>query len=322
MDISRRDFVKLCTATAAGLGVSQWFHPAVRDVLAATLSGGRPPVFWVQGQGCTGCTVSLLNNIHPGIADVLLKIVAMEYHPTLMAAEGETAVSYMLKKSNEYAGEYIYILEGSIPLLQDGRYCVVGEVDHREFTVREVTEIMGGNAAVVVAAGTCSAYGGVPAAAGQQTGAVSVRDFFRMRGISTPVINVPGCPPHPDWMVGTLALLLDAIGRRGLQGGLEDTLRTLDEVGRPKAFYPNTHLTCPYLPDYERAHFSPFMTDKDGCRFQLGCKGPSSGCDSATRKWNGGVNWCIANAVCVGCTQPNFPDGASPFYQPRVPPAK
>ena len=50
-------------------------------------------------------------------------------------------------------------------------------------------------------------------------------------------------------------------------------------------------------------------------RFELGCRGPWSGCDSATRKWNGGVNWCIANATCVGCTSPNFPDGMSPFYE-------
>ena len=66
---------------------------------------------------------------------------------------------------------------------------------------------------------------------------------------------------------------------------------------------------------FEDGIFSPFMTDKKGCRFELGCRGPWSGCDSATRKWNGGVNWCIANATCVGCTSPNFPDGMSPFYE-------
>lgn len=92
-------------------------------------------------------------------------------------------------------------------------------------------------------------------------------------------------------------------------------MRGLDDVGRPKVFYPNTHLTCPYLSSFEDGIFSPFMTDKKGCRFELGCRGPWSGCDSATRKWNGGVNWCIANATCVGCTSPNFPDGMSPFYE-------
>lgn len=317
MNMSRRDFIRLCTGTVAGIGISQFFHRDVRDVLAATLAGDLPPVFWVQGQGCTGCTVSLLNNIHPGIAEVLLKMVSVQYHPTIMAAEGALAFSNMLEKGNSHAGSFVYIVEGSIPVRDQGRYCVVGEIDHYEYTMAETTEIMGRNAAVVIAAGTCSAYGGVPAAKGQQTEAMNVREFFKKRGIATPVINVPGCPPHPDWMVGTLALLLDAVNRRGLQAGLEDMLRNLDAVGRPVFFYPNTHLTCPYLSAYEKAKFSPFLTDKTGCRFQLGCKGPWSGCDSARRGWNGGVNWCIANAVCVGCTQPGFPDSASPFYGRR-----
>ena len=116
MNMSRRDFVKLCAGSAAGLGVAEMFHPAVRDVLAATLTGERPPVFWVQGQGCTGCTVSLLNNIHPGIAEVLLKIISLDYQPTIMAAEGAQAFRYLLDKANEYAGRFIYIVEGSIYL--------------------------------------------------------------------------------------------------------------------------------------------------------------------------------------------------------------
>lgn len=94
-----------------------------------------------------------------------------------------------------------------------------------------------------------------------------------MRGIPTPVINVPGCPPHPDWMVGTLALLLDAMKRKGTEGGVLEIMRGLDDVGRPKVFYPNTHLTCPYLSSFEDGIFSPFMTDKKGCRFELGCRG-------------------------------------------------
>ena len=315
MELTRRDFVRICTGTVAGIGVSGMFHPFVRDVLAETLTGQRPPVFWVEGQGCTGCTVSLLNNAHPGIAKVLLEIIAMHFHPTIMAAEGQLAFQSMLDKSKEFNSQYVLIVEGSIPLKADGKYCVVEEVNHHEYTVAETTDILARSAAAVVAAGTCSSYGGVPAARGQQTQAVSVSQFLKMRGIPTPVINVPGCPPHPDWMVGTLALLLDAMKRKGTEGGVLEIMRGLDDVGRPKVFYPNTHLTCPYLSSFEDGIFSPFMTDKKGCRFELGCRGPWSGCDSATRKWNGGVNWCIANATCVGCTSPNFPDGMSPFYE-------
>lgn len=315
MELSRRDFVRICTGTVAGIGVSGMFHPFVRDVLAETLTGERPPVFWVQGQGCTGCTVSLLNNAHPGIAKVLLDIIALHYHPTIMAAEGRLAFRTMMDKSNEFAGQYILMVEGSIPLKARGRYCVVGEVDHHEYTMAETVDFMARSAAAVVAVGTCSSYGGVPAARGQQTEAVNATQFLQLRNIAVPVINVPGCPPHPDWMVGTLALLLDAMKRKGVEGGVQATLRELDDLGRVKAFYPNTHLTCPYLEAFESGSFTPFLTDKEGCRFELGCKGPWSGCDSATRKWNGGVNWCIANATCVGCTSPEFPDEVSPFYE-------
>lgn len=51
MALSRRDFVKLCSGTVAGFGVSQMFHPAIHEAFAQTLTGERPPVFWVQGQG-------------------------------------------------------------------------------------------------------------------------------------------------------------------------------------------------------------------------------------------------------------------------------
>ena len=44
MELTRRDFVRICTGTVAGIGVSGMFHPFVRDVLAETLTGQRPPV--------------------------------------------------------------------------------------------------------------------------------------------------------------------------------------------------------------------------------------------------------------------------------------
>ena len=315
MALSRRDFVKLCSGTVAGFGVSQMFHPAIHEAFAQTLTGERPPVFWVQGQGCTGCSVTLLNSTHPSIADVLLKIISLEFHPTVMAAEGEGAYEHMMRVAEKFKGKFIFAVEGAVPVAHDGKCCVVAEADHHEVTMTEVTKVLAANAAAVLAVGTCAAYGGIPAGKGNETGAMGVSAFLKKEGIPAPVINIPGCPPHPDWMVGTLALLLDAMKRKGTEGSVLEIMRGLDDVGRPKVFYPNTHLTCPYLSSFEDGIFSPFMTDKKGCRFELGCRGPWSGCDSATRKWNGGVNWCIANATCVGCTSPNFPDGMSPFYE-------
>ena len=65
MSLSRREFVKLCSAGVAGLGISQIYHPGI--VHAMTEGAKKAPVIWVQGQGCTGCSVSLLNAVHPRI---------------------------------------------------------------------------------------------------------------------------------------------------------------------------------------------------------------------------------------------------------------
>lgn len=51
MSLNRRDFVKLCTGTVAGFGVAQMFHPAVREALAGTLTGERPPCHLAAGTG-------------------------------------------------------------------------------------------------------------------------------------------------------------------------------------------------------------------------------------------------------------------------------
>ena len=115
MALSRRDFVKLCSGTVAGFGVSQMFHPAIHEAFAQTLTGERPPVFWVQGQGCTGCSVTLLNSTHPSIADVLLKIISLEFHPTVMAAEGEGAYEHMMRVAEKFKGKFIFAVEGAVP---------------------------------------------------------------------------------------------------------------------------------------------------------------------------------------------------------------
>ena len=169
MSLSRRDFVKLCTGTVAGFGVSQMFHPLVQEALAQTLTGERPPVFWVQGQGCTGCSVTLLNSVHPSIADVLLKVISLEFHPTVMASEGEQAYEHMMNVASKYKGQYIYAVEGAVPVANDGKCCVIAEAGHKEITMTEATKELAANAAAVLAVGTCAAYGGIPAARGSET---------------------------------------------------------------------------------------------------------------------------------------------------------
>jgi hydrogenase small subunit len=291
------------------------FHPAIRDALADAASGARPPVLWLSGQSCTGCSVSLLNTTHPAIADVLLKVISLNYHSTVMAGEGESAAAGIFDTVKANKGKFFVVVEGSIPTEADGRYCVVAEHMHKEYTVADMLKATAPDAAAVIAVGTCSAFGGIPAAKGSTTGAKSVQAFLKENKIATPVVNLGGCPPHPDWIVGTIVLALKLIQEKGLAEGLGEVVKVLDAHGRPLPFYgDNVHENCPFLKPYEDGKMSSTFTQKNGCRYNLGCKGPGARCDSPTRKWNGGVNWCVENATCIGCTEKDFPDGQSPFY--------
>lgn len=301
--VSRRSFLKTVTGTAAGIGISQIFNPALVKAMTEALK--THPVLWIQGQGCTGCSVSLLNSVDPSIADVLLKIISLQFHPTVMASEGKTAMENLYKIANEYKGKFSLAVEGAIPVAADGKYCVIGEIDHKEITMVDLIKDLGAKAGSVLSIGTCASYGGIPAAEGNITGATSVMDFFKMYGIKTPTVNIPGCPPHPDWIVGSIAHLLT----KGVP--------KLDDSGRPVVFYgENIHDNCSHLTEYDAGEMSEKLSDAKGCRIDLGCKGPDTYADCYKRKWNSGMNWCVDNSVCIGCVEPGFPDGTSPFYEP------
>jgi len=302
-EVSRRAFLKVLAGTAAGIGISQVFNPALVSAMEKALE--THPVLWVQGQSCTGCSVSLLNSVDPSIADILLKVISLEYHPTVMASEGETALENLYRVAEKYKGKFSLAVEGSIPMAAEGKYCNFGEMDGKEITMVDIVKDLGAKAGSVLAVGTCAAYGGIPAAAGGETGATGVMDFFQTYGIKTPVVNIPGCPPHPDWIVGSIVHLLTK--------GIPE----LDDDGRPTLFYgENIHDNCPHLVEYDAGQMLEKLSDVNGCRMDLGCKGPDTYADCYKRKWNSGMNWCVDNSVCIGCVEPWFPDGSSPFYEP------
>ncbi len=301
--VSRRGFLKAVTGTAAGIGISQMFNPALIQALEKGLE--RHPVLWIQGQGCTGCSVSLLNSVEPAIADILLKVISLQVHPTVMASEGEIVMEHIHEVAREYNGRFSLAIEGAIPTAANGKYCVVGETGGKEVTMMDLVKELAPQAGSVLAVGTCAAYGGIPAARGNVTGATGAMAFFKANGIKTPTVNIPGCPPHPDWIVGSITHLLTK--------GIPE----LDDAGRPTLFFgENIHDNCPRLEMYDGGEMAEKLSDPKGCRMDLGCKGPDTYADCYKRKWNSGMNWCVDNSVCIGCVEPGFPDGSSPFYEP------
>lgn len=263
------------------------------------------PVIWLQAATCTGCSVSVLNAAYPHIKNVLLdevlpgKHINLRYHATIMAGQGAQVIG-ILEAAARSEGGYLLIVEGAIT--GGDKFGRLGEVPLGK-RVYELSR----KAAAVIALGTCAAYGGIPAAKPNPTGARGVGDFLRERGVSVPVINIPGCPPHPAWFTGTVASIL----ANGLPK--EDEL---DDFRRPLSFYGQLiHEHCPRRAAFNEGKFAK-RPGEPGCLYELGCKGPITYADCPNRLWNRGVNWCIGNgAPCQGCTQPEFPDLLGPFYE-------
>ena len=271
------------------------------------------PVIWLQGAGCTGCSVSVLNSVSPSIKNVLIdevipgQHVNLRFHPTLMAGEGDAVIEVLDKTAQHEKGGYVLVVEGAVPTAQGGIHCVIGEEKGEKVTLVSRLESLASNALAVVALGTCASYGGIPAASPNPTQCLSVGEVLKAAKITTPVVNIPGCPTHPDWFVGTLASVL----LFGLPGP-ED----LDEIGRPKAFFGAlVHDNCTRRAYYDENKFAKKLSEP-GCLYELGCKGPVTYADCPTRLWNNGVNWCVGSgAPCMGCCEPGFPDLVSPLYE-------
>ncbi|MGB9887177.1 MAG: hydrogenase small subunit [Moorellales bacterium] len=297
--ISRREFLKLCAVSTAGVGLSSLLGWDFVFNSFARAADGRPTVLWLQGAACSGCSVSLLNSVDPPVGELILKLTSLKYHPMLMAGAGEMCVEVLEEVAKKEKGNFVLVVEGGIPTAEGGRYCLIGEQRGHEVTMLEAVRLLGNAAMATVAAGQCASFGGIPGAAPNPTGVVGVDHLVT----KSPVINLGLCPMHPDHFLGTVLHLLNY--------GLPE----LDELKRPKMFYPDTiHQNCPRRPAFEAARFASSIGE-EGCLAKLGCKGFIARADCAKRGWNHGVNWCIqAGAPCLACSEPYFPDHTGPFY--------
>jgi hydrogenase small subunit len=302
--ISRRDFLKFCAAMTAVLALPPRYVPRVA---AALQSATRPPLLWLEYQDCAGNTESLLRASKPTVAELVLDVLSLDYHETVMAPAGHQAEKSLMDTVEAYKGEYLVVVEGSIPTKDGGIYCTVGGR-----TALDLIQEIGGNAAAIIAAGTCAAYGGIPAAAPNPTGAVGVEGLVN----GVPIINLPGCPMNVQNLTAVVVHYLTF-------GAWPAT----DQKKRPLfAYGSRIHDDCE-----RRAHFDAgqFVEDwgdyghrKGWCLYKMGCKGPETFHKCPIVRWNDGTSWPIgAGHGCVGCSEPGFWDTMSPFYErlPSVP---
>jgi len=397
MRLTRRDFLKLtgAGATAAMLYKSGVLERAL-DIIAKEVSAYNPSgtnIAWLQGQCCTGCTISLLNwcgnyggTYYTNIISLLAAIpvgggtgtqgayLPLDFHPTVDTRAGvyysEDGVSYTEYSDEEYngatqplpywnsmkhlndmldnvtTGEVIVVIEGAIPPAKVGdmtsEFCVVGMKDSSEMYQFEelVVDVVNHDCVyAVIAYGTCASFGGIPHGNPNPTGTRSVMERLREHGINKPVINIPGCPAHPDWLVLTLAAYI--------QGGAKGSLNniTLDSYNRPAyvtvdgttipLFARPNHYWCERQSQFESGNVADDFSEAintNKCLVKVGCRGfiayaccpgidyDADGDVSDDPKWNHDNfnpiymdknlgNWCVAaGSPCNACVDPQYPD--------------
>jgi [NiFe] hydrogenase small subunit len=292
--VSRRDFMKFCGMVATAMGMGPGFAGTVAEALAATK---RPSVVYLHFAECTGCSEAVLRTVQPYIDELILDTISLDYHETLMAGAGE-AVEDALHKAVSSPEGFILVCEGGIPTKDNGIYGMVGGK-----TMLSIVKDLAPKAKAIIAMGTCASFGGVQAAKPNPTDAKSIK---AVTGLTT--VNIAGCPPNPLNFVGAVVYYLT----KGVP--------QLDSNGRPVVFFgKSVHDQCPRLPHFDKGEFAKSFESEEAkkgyCLYELGCKGPSTFNNCPTALFNQ-TNFPIqAGHPCIGCSEPNFWDDMSPFYQ-------
>ena len=259
--------------------------------------------------------MSFLNAEQPDVLDALAMLdIDVVWHPFASYESGDDAVAILKRFTSGKEKLEFLMVEGAIcnGPNNTGKYFMFHGRPFREW-IRELADV----AEYTLAIGTCSSFGGIPAAGSNPMEASGLQylrlekggflgaDYTARSGF--PVINLGGCPAHPDWIVETLAQI----------AGGSFSQADLDHYNRPKLFYSKlAHHACPRNEYYEfKASAQEYS--QQGCLFEnLGCKATQCESDCNERLWLGRTGSCTRGGFpCISCTSPKFPDGYIPFFE-------
>lgn len=274
-------------------------------------------VLWLQAQACSGNTMSILNAEEPDLCQFIDEYgINVLYHPSLSPVWGAELVRLVDDLIGGKTKLDVFIVEGAVPDGPDGTGLFNTFAGR---PMKEVVKKLAGVAGYTIAVGDCATHGGIPAMRPNPTGAMGLTyqntkpggllgTGYRSKA-GLPVINLPGCPAHPDWMVQTLMAVAEGRG-----GQIQ-----LDGYNRPLMFYgTTTHTGCTNNEYYDHRLANTEFTQK-GCLFlHKGCHGPKTHSDCNLRLWNRQSSKTRVGSPCLGCTTIGWPDAvyqeAKPFY--------
>lgn len=249
--------------------------------------------------------MSFLNAEEPNVVDLIVDFgLEVIWHPSLGLELGDNAQKIFKDCVSGARPMDVFVFEGSVIEEQD--YDVFAERQMKDW----VTDLCNA-ASIVVAIGDCATWGGIPAMEPNPSKSTGLQFHKRAKGgflgsdwvskAGLPVINIPGCPAHPDWITQILVAL--ATGRTG------DI--ALDDLHRPQTFFKTfTQTGCTRVQffDYKQSTTSFGEGTRTGCLFyEFGCRGPMTHSPCNRILWNRQSSKTRAGMPCLGCTEPEFP---------------
>jgi hydrogenase small subunit len=225
-------------------------------------------IIWIDALTCYGCSHSFLN--YKEISS-LFKKVDFIYHPVFISNEFKIQSCDLL------------IVEGALK----------NNFPRLGFPLNELISKLFFKAKQVLALGTCAVYGGI-FGKGLMFNNENKGHYYKCKD---KIINLPGCPPHPDW----ISFVIDMIA--------ENKKISLDELNRPKDIYSYTsHMGCTRNEYFEWKIYAEEFGTKEGCLFYYqGCQGPFTHSSCNKILWNEVSSKPRVGTPCFGCTEPNFP---------------
>jgi NiFe hydrogenase small subunit HydA len=256
-------------------------------------------LFWLQTGACGGDSQAILSADSPSLEQLFSTHgIELLWHPSLSHAPTRQHDAMFERITRGVQTLDILCVEGSTVTAPRG----TGLYDSYQGRARmDMTRELAQRAGVVVAMGTCAAFGGVHAAAPNPGDCMGLQydrstpggllpPEWRSRS-GLPVVNIVGCPAHPHAMTQTLAWLATGLPL------------PLDSLNRPRAFF-NTlvHQGCTRN-EYHEYDIEETVPGGRACLFfNLGCQGPMTEAVCNSDLWNGTSSKTRAGVPCIGCT--------------------
>lgn len=277
-----------------------------------TITKTNKNLYWIQCGSCGGDSMSLLNLDSPDLPELLANLgINVLWHPSLSQGSPNDHQQILDKLISGEEKLDILCVEGNVIRGPDGS----GMFD--TFSGRpkmRILEALAHQADVVIAVGTCAAFGGIGASSETEAtglqyhrwekGGFLGEDFVAKSGL--PVINLSGCPCHCDIVAGVLTQLINNV-----------PVELSKHTNEPLPWYGMTvHQGCTRN-EYHEYRVEEEQFGELGCMFfYMGCKGPTTNAACNKILWNGVNSKTRAGVPCFGCTRPDFPQ-STPFFKTR-----